>query len=125
MTGKPPEGTNGSGQPRILRTVGARIVVALQEVAEVVLMEDVLCVASKVTERRSVLLVCRNLLFLTAEEPVRFCFLLEHPGKATRVTGCFADFYFPSALSASVPLSGLHLELLDSSGFRESGWAWI
>ncbi|PON42532.1 hypothetical protein PanWU01x14_280880 [Parasponia andersonii] len=64
MTGKPPEGTRGSGQPRVLRAVGARTVVVLLGVAEIVLMEDILFVASSVTRRKSVLLACRNLLFL-------------------------------------------------------------
>ena len=64
MIGKPLEGTRGSGQPRVLQTVGAQTAVILQKVAEVVCMEDVLCVASRFTGRRSVLLICGNLLFL-------------------------------------------------------------
>ncbi|PON32641.1 hypothetical protein PanWU01x14_359580, partial [Parasponia andersonii] len=64
MTGKPPKGTRGNGQPRVLRTVGAPTVVVLQGAAEVVSMEDALFVASSVIRRRSVPTVCRNFLFL-------------------------------------------------------------
>ena len=63
MTGESPEGTRGSGQPKVLRRVVVRTAVVLQGVAEAVLMEDVLCMASRVTGRKTVLLVCRNLLF--------------------------------------------------------------
>ncbi|PON78146.1 hypothetical protein PanWU01x14_021280 [Parasponia andersonii] len=54
MTEKSLEGIRDSGQPRALQTVGARTTVVLQGVAEIVCMEDVSFVASRVIERKSV-----------------------------------------------------------------------
>ncbi|PON77029.1 hypothetical protein PanWU01x14_030380 [Parasponia andersonii] len=77
MTGKPPEGTRGSGQPTVLYVVGARTAVVLLRMAEVVLMEDVLFVASRVIGRKSVLLACRNLLFLNRRRASQVLFLIR------------------------------------------------
>ena len=90
-------------------------------------MEDIFLVASRVIGRRSILIVCRNLLFLreAIEGLVRFYFLSEYSGKVATVTGCFANFYFPSALSASVLPSELYPEFSDSLGLRESRWMWV
>ncbi|PON80342.1 hypothetical protein PanWU01x14_007920 [Parasponia andersonii] len=107
MTEKPPEGTRGSGQPRVLRAV------ILQGMAEPAESSE-----ERVSQPYAEI---SSFSGRTTKELVRFCFLSEHSSKATTVIGCFIGFYFLSALSASVQPSGFYSEFSDSSGLRESG----